>query len=297
MTQTALKTQDIPYRDRPGLNYSTLARFYQGPDFALLDVEPKSYFEIGNSLELALQDRAQGTDTWHDRFFEAESAGTIPEKLVKWIEDDEDLTTKYTFNKDGETRNKKYSRIHDWLDECIAHPGKIPMGKTEQDMVGRMLRSILAMEIEGVPFTDVLPDCMFQVPLYWESRGIQKKALLDIVYQTEDLTYIWDLKSAANFSMFKRMLRQKYWIQYIHYTEGAARYFKGVRPMNFLVASKSTEDLNHAMEVEVDRGLEMENFYDLQQEYENLTTEYLAWVDGGKKPKGYRDKETVFIYK
>ena len=279
------------YRDKPGVNYSALADFYRSQDHALIPTEPKSYFEIGTALETALQDRAQGTSLYFDRYFNSDSPGSIPEKIVQWIDSGEDLNTKYVFNKDG-SKSKKYSRVHQWLDECLRHPGKIPMGVEQQDMIGRMLNSIMAMEIEGVPFAEVLPDCMFQVPLYWEMRGIKKKALLDIVFQTSDLTYIWDLKSAANLAGFRRMLRQKYWIQHCHYTEGAQQFFKGVRPMNFIVASKAEDELFQAGEVEVDQTNHME----LYDKYWTLVILYKEWIEAGKPAKGWREKETVTIY-
>jgi len=279
------------YRKRPGLNYSLLAQFYRSQDHALLEPEPKSYFEYGHALELALQDVAQDTRLYHERFFNSDCPGSLPDKIVAWIKSGDDLTEKYTYNKNGDL-NKKYSRIHGLLDECQKHPGKMPMCRDDQDLVGRMLNSVLKMEIEGVPFKEVLPDCMFQVPLYWEMQGIEKKALVDIIYQTADQTYLWDLKTAATVGHFRKMLRQRYWIQHCHYTEGARKFFKGVRSMSFIVASKSEDELFQAGEHEIDPT----NKNELYDKYLSLVIRYNHWVEDGKPSKGWRDKEILIVY-
>jgi len=280
------------YFKKTGLNYSTLADFHRSQDHALKPHEPKSYFEIGTALETTLQDVAQGTSLYFDRYFNSDSPGSIPEKIVGWIDAGEDLTEKYQYNKDG-SKSKKYSRIHSWLDDCLKHPGKIPMGVADQDLIGRMLNSLLKLEIEGVPFAEVLPDCMFQVPLYWTMQGVEKKALLDIVYQTADQTYIWDLKTTANFKQFKSMFFNRYWVQFVHYTEGARMFFQGVRPMNFIVASKAEDDLFYAKEYERDVGGDGEKFNAHYEDYQELVKNYVKWVEAGKPIKGFMDKEII----
>ena len=280
------------YRKKPGLNYSRLAQFYRNQDHALLEPEPKSYFEHGHALELALQDVAQDTRLYHERFFNSDCPGSLPDKIVAWIKSGDDLTEKYTYNKNGDL-NKKYSRIHGLLDECQKHPGKMPMCRDDQDLVGRMLNSVLKMEIEGVPFKEVLPDCMFQVPLYWTMQGVEKKALLDIVYQTADQTYLWDLKTTANHRQFRSMFFNRYWIQYVHYTEGARKYFAGVRPMNFIVASKAEDDLFYAKEYERDVGGNGEKFNAHYEDYLDVVKNYVRWDEAGKPLKGFMDKEII----
>ncbi len=292
---TYLDTPVKEYRKWPAISYSSLADFYESQDHALMEKPAKSYFEFGNAFELMIEDRAKGTKKFSERFFTCEASGEMPKDLAGWIESGEDLNTKYKLNKDGGRRGGS-ERIHNWLDECQANKGMMPMGTEQLETLSKMVDNFMLMQ----PFADIgntstmaeiLPVAEFQVPLVWYVGKMRKKALVDCLIETNTRVYIFDIKTAANIIKFKKMLRDRYWLQEVHYTSGAGWIFTGKEIVwLFLVSPKEAPWV--AQPFCIDK-YSQDAVYD---EYSELCQDYQKWVDDGRPPKGWKNLESVRVF-
>ncbi len=316
---TYLDTPEKEYRAWPAINYSSLSRFNESQDHALLDWPAKSYFEEGRAFELLIEDRAKGTAKFAERFFLADAPGAMPEDLAGWIDRKESLNDKYVWckpdKKTGEVRlNMKSEKMHLWLDACRDHPGQMPMGRDQMEMLDTMVDNFLLCQ----PFADeisraagvysesslaeILPACDFQVPIVWyvgqswdgkkQGKPTRKKALIDCLFETTERMYAFDIKTAATIKQFERNLRDGYWIQEAHYTAGLGSIFpKKEIVWRFLVAPK---DAPHVAQPFIADQYSMQE-YGIERYYD-LCTDYQAWVDAGKPPKGWKELESVKIF-
>jgi len=293
---TYLDTPDKYYREWPAINYSTLADFNESQDHALMKKEAKSYFEEGTAFELLIEDQAKGSDKFGERFFLSTAPGAMPEDLAGWINRDEPLDDKYRLTKTGE-RNKQSDRLHAWLDSCRDNPGKMPVGIDQKEMLDKMVVNFMAMQ----PFSDggnpvtmaeILPAADFQVPIVWYSGRQRKKALIDMYLETDLRIYAFDTKTAADMKRFSWMLKDKYWIQEVHYTDGLQAIFPDKEIVwRFVVASKAEPYLSQPYRVDP---------YSLSSggvsAYHELCERYQAWINEGKPPKGWKELEKVRIF-
>lgn len=297
------------YRASDGANYSHMAAFYESQDHALLPVTPKSYFEFGNAFELYLQDIAQGTSKFYERFFVCDAPGSMPEKLPMMLKADQPLEDFYVYNKPdkktGEvSRNKTNKKLHAWLDCCVENPGLMPMSESEFKVLQIMVTNMLKMDVEYTVGIDeknreekvfhnvgkIMESASFQVPIFWTANGIRKKALIDLMIATKSSTYTYDIKSSANAQGFLKMFRNKYWLQDIHYSEGCSKVFTNPNPMTFLTAFKEAPFIAQSFECNAqsrDQAL---------LKYDVLCTEYAEWVANGMPPKGWKRLERVRLY-
>jgi len=287
---------DMPeaeYRALPRLNYSLLADFNQSQDHALQVRQNQSYFEFGKAFELVIQDISKDTRLFYDRFFVSQIRGEMPKGVAEWIESEADLSNKYNLNKDG-SRSKVSARLHEWLDACIDNPGKMPMSQIEYDQLCIMAWNFLDMHIYGHPLYEILPVAEFQVPIVWEINGIAKKALVDVLIETDLKTYTFDIKTSVSlsnhFTNFKKMLRSRYWIQDIHYSEGIKATCKNPMPFMFLVSSKSEPFLAQPF------GLDPDSRIDAEQAYSSLCYDFAEWDKSGRPPKGWKEYEEIKLY-
>ena len=288
-------TSEKEYRKWPAINYSSLASFAESQDHCLMEVPAKSYFEFGNAFELSIEDRAKGTEKFKKRFFTCDAPGAMPEDLAGWIEGKEDLETKYRLKKDGGL-NMQSAKLHSWLDACRDNPGMMPMGKDQIEVLNIMVDNFMKM----VPFADIaatetleeiLPIADFQVPIIWFVGKMRKKALLDCLIELHEKIYIFDIKTTADMKRFHWMLKDKYWIQEMHYCEGLSMIFPGKEIIwRFLVADKKAPNISQPFCM--DQG----SFNDMQSEYYLLCQKYQEWVDDGRPPKGWKNLERVRIF-
>ncbi len=292
---TYLDTSIKEYRKWPATSYSSLADFYESQDHALMEKPAKSYFEFGNAFELMIEDRAKGTKKFSERFFNCDAPGEMPEYLASWIEFGEDLNLRYRLKKDGE-RNKKSERLHEWLDECQANKGKMPMGKDQLESLSKMVENFMLMQ----PFADlgnastmaeILPVADFQVPIVWYVGKNRRKALIDILIETNTSIYVFDTKTSADMKRFQWMLKDKYWIQEVHYSAGLGRIFTGKEVIwRFLVASKAPPYISQPFCIDkYSRDATWDRYLELCEKYQE-------WVDAGKPPKGWKELESVRIF-
>lgn len=288
-------TSEKEYRKWPAINYSSLSRFSESQDHCLMDWQAKSYFEEGTAFELLIEDRAKGTAKFKERFFLASAPGAMPEDLAGWIEGKEDLEGKYRRKKDG-SLNMQSARLHAWLFECQDNPGMMPMGKDQVEMLNKMVDNFMLMQ----PFADIaatetladiLPIADFQVPIVWYVGKMRKKALLDCLIELKEKIYIFDIKTTADMKRFPWMLKDKYWVQEMHYTEGLRNIFpKKEIVWRFLVSDKKEPNISQPFCM--DQG----SFNDMQTEYHLLCQKYQAWVDDGRPPKGWKNLERVRVF-
>ena len=308
---TYYDTPDKEYRAWNALNYSSMADYNESQDHALMVKAAKSYFEFGTAFELLVEDMAKGSKKFNERFFVADAPGAMPDDknpLAKWIDGGEDLSSKYKWNqpdkKTGEVRlSKQSARLHTWLDECQQHPGMMPKGVDEMALLKKMVDNLMKMQPfadelsrqQGVyteaPLSEILPLANFQVPIIWYVGKLRKKALLDLIVETESTVYVFDIKTTAELKRFIRMLMDRYWIQELHYTAGLRSIFKGKEIVwRFLVSSKAEPWLSRPYCVDPMR------MDDCSGRYNDLCTEYQAWVEDGKPPKGWLSLEKVGIW-
>ena len=295
---------DMPekdYRQLPAQNYSSLADFNESQDHALIVKPGKSYFEEGTAFELLIEDRAKGSNKFAERFFLADAPGNMPDDLVGWIENKEDLKSKYKWNKpDKITKeivlNGKHKRCHAWLDECQRVPGKMPMGTDQVEMLDKMVNNFMAMkplEDIGVEETleQILPIAHFQVPIIWYVGKMRKKALVDCMVETDTAVYVFDIKTAANIKKFFQMARERYWVQEVHYSSGLGRLCPGKDiHWRFLVAPKVEPWVAEPSCMDK-TSMDM-----AWGRYSNLCEDYQEWLDDGKPPKGWKSLETFKVY-
>jgi len=287
------KMPEKDYRALSGLNYSSLADFNISQDHALMEKTGKSYFEFGNAFESLVEDRAKGTSKFTDRFFLADAPGEMPKDLAGWIEKEEDLKSKYKWNKpkkDGSVAlSGTYVNRHLWLDECIKNPGMMPIGTDQIEILGKMIDNFMAMkplEDIGVNETleEILPVAQFQVPIIWYHGKMVKKALIDCMVETDTAVYMWDIKTAATEAKFRQMLSKRYWLQEIHYTAGGGHVYPGKDiHWRFLVSPKDEPWV--AFPAITDPG----SSGTCWSRYAKLCEDYQAWVDDGRPAKGWKE--------
>ena len=292
---TYLDTPIKEYRKWPAISYSSLADFYESQDHALMEKPAKSFFEFGNAFELMIEDRAKGTKKFSEKFFTCEALGEMPIDLAGWIESGEDLNTKYKLKKDG-GRHGGSSRLHEWLDECQANKGMMPMGKDQLESLSKMVDNFMLMQ----PFADIgndntmaeiLPVADFQVPIVWYVGKNRRKALIDILVITANTIYVFDIKTSADMKRFQWMLKDKYWIQEVHYSSGLGRIFEGKEIVwRFLVSSKAAPHISQPFHID---KYSRDATWD---EYLELCEKYQEWVDAGRPPKGWKEAESIKVY-
>jgi len=301
-TGTYLDTPDKEYRAWNALNYSSIADYNDSQDHALMVKAAKSYFEFGTAFELLVEDQAKGSKKFNERFFVADAPGDMPDELAGWIDNKEDLGDKYRYKKDG-TLNMQSEKRHLWLDACQDNPGAMPKGVDEMALLKKMVDNFMKMQpfadelsrqqgvYSEVPLSEILPIANFQVPIIWYVGKLMKKALLDLMVETESTVYVFDIKTTAELKRFVRMLMDRYWIQELHYTAGLKSIFKGKEIVwRFLVSSKAEPWLSKPYCVDPMR------MDDCSGRYNDLCTEYQAWVDDDKPPKGWLTLEKVGIW-
>lgn len=281
-----LDISEKEYRKLPGLNFSKLAAFYNkginSPDHALLEVKFKSYFEFGKMFETLIQDMAKGSNEFEKRFFQSTVKGNMPDDMIRWIDEKEDLEQFYVWTKKGDL-SKTFKTRHDFLDEAQENPGKIPVSTKDWDLLQRLTENMMKMPYQGVPVGDLLAKADFQVPLRWkdEITGLEKKALVDCLLDLGSEFIPFDIKTTADFRRFSYMLRDKCFIQNFQYVEGVNACCGPAISMPFLVASKEAPFLCQSWLCDFGDSEWACNAHDT---YQQLCRDYAAW-DG--KPRGY----------
>lgn len=289
-------TTEEEYREYPAINFSSLAAYYNkgvySPDHALMTVEHKSYFEYGKMFETMLQDAVKGTDEFGKRFFQSKVSGKMPDELIMWIDKKEDLESKYNFNKDG-SRSKTSATRHAFLDEAMANPGKIPVSTQDFDMLNRHTENMLKMQYIDAKVEDILSAGKWQVPITWFDGGIEKKALVDCLVDLGGEYLPVDIKTTAGFKQFYYMLKDKYFMQDLHYCEGVTMTHGVAMQMVFFVASKEAPCLCQPWTVDYG-GVD----YRMAaiEEYRDICESYSKWVDAGRFPKGWLPLQAVKHY-
>jgi len=286
------------YRKHPGLNFSSLAAFYNkgiySPDHALLKIEYKSYFEYGKQFETMLQDATSGSKEFQKRFYQSSCQGKMPDEMISWIDNKEDLEQFYKINKDG-SRSKTCKVKHAYLDEAQDNPGKIPVSVKDWDMLQRHTENMLNMYYLDAKVEDILKDAQWQVPIvFTDYDGFEKKALFDCLVDLGGNQFILiDIKTTANFKQFFWMVKEKYFIQDLHYTK-AVNIEKGdCENMVFFVASKEAPFLCSPFVVDYG-GIDFKSA--ANNEYMDLCEAYNKWDKTGRKPKGWLPMQTIKHY-
>ena len=170
------------------------------------------------------------------------------------------------------------------------------MGKDQLKTLSKMVENFMLMQ----PFADVgnastmaeiLPVDEFQVPIVWFVGKMRKKALVDIMVETNTTIYAFDTKTSADMKRFQWMLKDKYWIQEVHYTSGLGRIFTGKDiEWRFLVSSKAVPFISQPFCTD---KYSQDAVYD---EYLELCQRHQKWVDAGRPPKGWKELESVRVF-
>jgi len=249
-----------------------------------MTVEFKSYFEYGHQLETMLRDAVKGTDTFHDRFYITELEGKMPDEMIGWIDNKEDLSEKYVYTQKGDLSGT-YKTRHAFLDEAMKNPGKIPVSKSDGELLKRHTENMLKMEYLGAKCEDIFAKAEWQVPIIFNDYDdLEKKALVDNLLDLGDEYLLGDIKTAASFQKFGFMIRDKYFIQDLLYTN-AVNVARGMcNGMVFFVASKERPYLCQPWQV--DYG-DIDWRIKTIEQYRELCVEYQQWRNAGRPPKGW----------
>lgn len=289
-------TTEQEYREYPAINFSSLAAYYNGgnysPDHALMKLDFKSYFEYGKMFETKLQDTVKGTNEFEKRFFKSTVSGKMPDQLIQWIDNGENLESHIKLKKDG-TRNMQSKTLHAFIDEAMANTGRIPVSTQDWDMLERHTERMLKMQYLDAKVEDILAAGEWQVPIIWFDDGLEKKALVDCLVDLGGEYLPVDIKTTANFKQFSYMLRDKYWIQDLQYTEGVTHTHGVAMEMVFFVASKEAPCLCQPWTIDYG-GVDYRT--SAIEDYRELCGEYLKWVEAGRFPKGWLPLQAVKHY-
>lgn len=286
------KMSEAEYRNYQALNFSSLANYYNAgvysPDHALMKVEYKSYFEYGHQFETMLQDAVKGTNEFEKRFFKSTVSGKMPDDLIKWIDEGEDLETKFVYTKKGD-RSETHKTRHAFLDEAMANPGKIPVSTQDWDMLNRHTENMLKMQYLNAKVEDILSAGEWQVPIVWNDGEFEKKALVDCLVDLGGEYLPIDIKTTAGFKQFSYGLRDRYWIQDILYCEGITYVHGPAMQMVFFVASKEAPCLCQPWVIDYDGATKDGVPYRISalETYNDLCRSYSKWVKAGRFPKGW----------
>ena len=285
------------YRAYPALNSTALSSFYNkgvnSPDHALMKFDYKSYFEYGKMFETMLQDAATGSKEFEKRFYLSGLTNAMPEKLIEWIDNKEELTDYYEYTKAGKLSGT-YKGRHAYLDEAIKNPGKIPVSQRDGDMLERHTDNMMKMQYGDHKVSELLGKAQWQVPVtFVDFDDIEKKALLDCLVSEGEEQILIDIKTTASFQKFGYFLRDKYFIQDLLYTHAVNAKFGYCRNMVFFAASKEAPYLCAPFEIDyggVDFKCEaVDGFFDLCKDYKK-------WNDSGRLPVGWLPTQTVKKY-
>lgn len=283
------------YRAYPALSSSILARYWNegiySPDHALMKFEAKSYFEYGKMFETLLQDTVKGTDEFFDRFFVSGIDATRPDELVQWIDNGDDLEQHYVYTKKGDLHGT-YKGRHAFLDECIAHPGKIPVSKKELEDLKIHVERMCEMPYLNVPCGDLLAKGEWQVGIRWKcpETGVEKKALKDVTIDLGGESLVIDIKTAVDPKKFGHRLNDHYWIQDMHYTEGENETTLPSMQVLFLVAYKTAPKICQPWTVDYgDTDWKIKAL----EEYRELCESFSKW---NRKARGWLPMATKKLY-
>ncbi|GAG52278.1 unnamed protein product, partial [marine sediment metagenome] len=224
-----------------------------------------------------------GASFFDEKFFVCDVVGTMPDDLVGWIESGAALEQFFVYNKDGVTLNGSKKTLHAYLAACLEHKGKVPIGADQAVMLKKMVANLLKMPFGLHSAGDLLSIAEFEIPLTWERDGIEKKALLDVLIRPPAGPVIpIDLKSTANQQQFRGMMRDKYWIQQMAYTEGCREVYGASEEMVFFVAMKEAPHLAWAA------GIDDDSLPLARTKYRELCEDYAEWEGAGRQPIGHR---------
>lgn len=287
------------YFEHEGISSGQLQKFKKSPAHAVEITEQKSVFGVGHYFEHMIEDACTGSTHCRDEYLVCEAKGDIPPEIFLAIENKatvEEMKKMEVLTKGGE-RSRTKARFHDWLDFAILREqnkwhDKTMISIVDVNICKIMFKNFHDLELFGIPIMDLLkhPNAKWQYPVYW--RG--KKALFDcVLVDVQGFVIPVDFKTTAKLSQFEREVKSGKWIQAVHYEEGARETWNmPVYPMQFLIASKSKEDLYLSQRMEIDE----ESYQALCEEYDGLCGDYEAWVQNGQPVSGALHPKTIKIW-
>ena len=285
------------YRELERVNYSSLADFSISPDHCLIEKNYRGYFEIGHMFELMLKSQCvHGSfKPLYDKYFVCESSQQVPDKIYEAIKENKDLNSLIVTNKDN-SRNKKYSTLHSYIDLCLSNTGKIPISEVQFNILKMMVNNTCKIVYNDIPLTYYLKNSSWGIPVIWTDTmtsksgqiDVPKKALIDALYKVNEIEYIvFDIKTSADSSLFRKMIYEKYWIQDIHYKQAIKKTTNAVSvTFVFIVASKSIPYIAQTYSIQYDSN-------DKLNKYNNLCINYYDWLINGKNKVGVLEHKTI----
>ena len=266
------------YRNKSGINYSSLADFNQSQDHALMQKPDRASFQFGHAFESVLR------GDFEKKYVTAEFK--IPDDVYAAVKNGDDIESMIRYTKDG-NRHQGSKNKHAAIDFFLAHPGKKIIPEVDRNIMRIMAKNLMKAEYQGVTVNRLLSACKWNTPIFWDD----KKAELDCYVEMEDEVLLLDIKTAASFGQFRQMLKSRYWIQDQHYSEGCEEHFgKQCKKMVFLVATKEKPYLAQCVTVN-DESREYGRIA-----YLELCDKYRDWVAEGKPEKGWLEAEDVKVF-
>ena len=283
-----------------GLTASTLADFAK---YDRNDPPPKKsadYFAFGNRFEECVRMRY---DNEYQETFQVmpEDAPPIPDdfpEIIDLLKGGSPISAFYKLTKKGEPDGRYKSR-HFWLDAIKT--GEIDIERPaidfdDQEKIDIMVDKLVAMPIFGQTLHDYLINAKWSIPFQWETRGVDKKCLFDIlitvVVNGKPHSVALDLKSSASESVFWNMWKSRYMYQCRHYTEGLAAMaqYDPWPCLVFIVGQKESPFLPYVAHLDADD----EDKADAK--YQDNLLKFMDWAEADFAPAGHLPVKTLKVY-
>lgn len=242
---------DNEYRKAPGLNYSEVKPHDRHHEYSAIEFNGNEATAFGSHFEDRIYNAVNGTKMRPVKFVKA---STVTAKAyVQAIEEAKET-------------------------------GELVIFEKNRPIMDTLVERMLKMPFMGHTVSEIVKNAMVELPIFWDQGGVKKKAKIDSYIELNNEIYPFDLKTyGKELESFKWAIKDGYWIQDLHYTEGLQSVYpdKIVHPMTFLVASKQAPYLCQPWIIEHDtRAM-------LEEKYYNLVQYYIEWDESGRPINGF----------
>ena len=275
--------------DKTAISYSSLAKFQTWGRNNPKKTEPSYAMECGKCFESMIAEGWDCVTTHYD-------AGSPPQRWIDALLGGDPTFPRY--KKDGEIYAADIE-LESSVKRFIKEKDKFPIKSEDWEMCKGLAEKMLTLEVMDLKVQDYLETAEFDVPYVWVNNGIRKKCIFDIVCTAEDydgnkLIVAFDLKTSASQGQFAQMWRSRYWIQAMHYAEGAEFYAKEMGAVEipmliFLVAYKDTGLVQEAT-------IDHKSAESATNKYMDLCQDFSEWMKGGKVDTGVLPKRLMKVW-
>lgn len=218
--------------------------------------EEKKHFVLGSAVDCILtQSMEEFQRLYHVSSLESKPSSVIMSIIQMVFDSSEEGATfnsrreaileacdihAYATNWKSDTRVNKVLEPYNYWDELTASRGKIILSDEEYSLISQIVMSLRTLHPTGLYF---LKDTLFQKAIYFTYKGVNCKALLDMVNIDHKAKTIQplDIKTLGGhvLDFHKSVIKRRYDIQAAFYTEALSQEYPGyeILPFKFLVES------------------------------------------------------------